>query len=569
MVFHRFSNPLRIMSCPRKRSLSCLLICFAFFAFLGTSSGAQGQVRFVDVTGKAGIDWSHENGATPEKYLIETMGGGAAFLDYDNDGWLDVYLVDSGSHVYSPTQSVSRNALYKNNGDGTFTEVTAKAGVGDPGYGMGVAVGDFDNDGWADIYVTRFGRNTLYRNGRDGTFEDVTTKAGVAVNAWSTSAAFFDMENDGDLDLFVCLYLDWDYEKEMYCGQPKEGYRTYCHPHRYGPIASVLFRNNGDGSYSDVTKKAGIDLPGKALGVVTGDMNGDGLADIYVANDAVANFLFKNKGDGTFEEIGLIAGVALGIYGKPESGMGVDFGDYNEDGRIDLIVTNIDQEMNNLFSNQENDWFMDLTLDAGLGQVAMPYSGFGVRFLDYDNDGDLDLVVLNGHVMDNIQLFRSDVTFAEPPLLLQNSGGKFSDVGKESGEIWQKPMVGRARAVGDYDNDGDSDLLLVNNGQPPVLLRNEGGNRNPWLGLRLVGEQSNRDAVGAVLTLRTNRRKILRERSGGTSYQAAHDPRIVFGLAEGEEMISLEIRWPSGVVQQLEPLELRRYHTIQEATKEP
>ena len=546
---------------------SCLFLCLAVLVFPSTFSGAEGQVQFVDVTKRAGIDWSHENGATPEKYLIETIGGGGAFLDYDKDGWLDVYLVDSGSHLHSGTRSASRNALYRNNGDGTFVEVTAKAGVGDPGYGMGIAVGDFDNDGWSDLYITRFGRNTLFRNRGDGTFENVTEPAGVAVNAWSTSAAFFDMDNDGDLDLFVCLYLDWGYDKEMYCGQPKEGYRSYCHPHRYQPISSVLFRNNGDGTFDDVTAKAGVDLPGKALGVVTGDINGDGFADIYVANDAVANFLFKNQGDGTFEEIGLIAGVALGIYGKAESGMGVDLGDYNEDGRMDLIVTNIDQEMNNLFSNQGDDWFMDLTLDAGLGQVAMPYSGFGVRFLDYDNDGDLDLVVLNGHVMDNIQLFRSDVAFAEPPLLLQNDGGKFSDVGKESGEIWQKPMVGRALAAGDYDNDGDLDLLFVNNGQPAVLLENEGGNGNAWLGLELVGKQSNGDAVGAVLTLKTNRGQRVRERNGGTSYQAAQDPRIVFGLAEGEKMISLEIRWPSGTLQRLEPLQLRRYHTVQEPTE--
>ena len=551
-------------------ALRCPTSFYLYLGFLvvpGIFSGAEGQVRFVDVTERAGIDWSHENGATPEKYLIETMGGGGAFLDYDKDGWLDVYLVDSGSHLQSRTRSAARNALYRNNGDGTFVEVTAKAGVKDSGYGMGVAVADFDNDGWSDIYVTRFGRNTLYRNRGDGTFADVTESAGVAVNAWSTSAAFFDMDNDGDLDLFVCLYLDWDYEKEMYCGQPKEGYRSYCHPLRYQSISSILFRNNGDGTFDDVTAKAGVDLPGKALGVVTGDINGDGFADIYVANDAVANFLFKNQGDGTFEEMGLMAGVALGIYGKAESGMGVDLGDYNEDGRMDLIVTNIDQEMNNLFSNQGDDWFMDLTLDAGLGQVAMPYSGFGVRFLDYDNDGDLDLVVLNGHVMDNIQLFRSDVTFAEPPLLLRNDGGKFSDVGKESGEIWQKPMVGRALAAGDYDNDGDLDLLFVNNGQPAVLLENEGGNGTAWLGLELVGKQSNGDAVGAVLTLKTNRGQRVRERNGGTSYQAAQDPRIVFGLAEGEKMISLEIRWPSGILQQPEPLELRRYHTIQEPTE--
>ncbi|MEE8348979.1 MAG: CRTAC1 family protein [Acidobacteriota bacterium] len=537
----------------------------AFLAFATTLSVSEGQVQFIDVSHQAGIDWIHENGATPEKYLIETMGGGAAFADYDGDGWLDIYLVDSGDHRYSTSHIPARSALYRSNRNGTFTEVTDKAGVGGTGYGMGIAVGDFDNDGWPDFYVTRFGANTLYRNLGNGTFEDVTPQAGVSVDAWSTSAAFFDLDNDGDLDLFVCVYMDWDYDKEMYCGQPRDGYRSYCHPLRYSPIANVLFQNNGDGSFTDISRQAGVDAPGKALGVVTGDINHDGLADIYVANDTMPNFLFKNNGDGTFKEIGMTAGVALGIYGKAESGMGVDLGDYNGDGHGDLIVTNIDQEMNNLFSNQGDDWFIDLTLNAGLGQVATFFSGFGVRFLDYDNDGDLDLVVLNGHVVDNIDLYRYGVLYAEPPLLLENTGeGRFSDAGKEAGPIWKKPMVGRALAAGDYDNDGDSDLLFVNNGQPAVLLKNEGGNASPWVGLQLVGTKSNRDAVGAVVTMTTDRRKLLRERSGGTSYLAAQDPRIIFGLAEGEKIVSMEVRWPGGGLQQVEPLELGRYHTLRE-----
>jgi hypothetical protein len=540
------------------------LLLFVVSIFLGPSSPVQGQTRFTDVTQESGIDWTHHSGASTQKYLIETMGGGGAFLDFDNDGWLDLFLVDSGSHVYSPTRSSAHHALYKNNGDGTFTEVTSKTGLEREGYGMGVAVGDLDNDGWSDLYVTYSGQNSLYRNRGDGTFEDITTQAGVAVNDWSTSAAFFDMDNDGDLDLFVCLYLDWGYEKELFCGLLEEGYRTYCNPRGYEPIASVLFQNNGDATFSDATAKAGVDIPGKALGVVTTDMNGDGFADIYVANDTAANFFFKNNGDGTFQEIGVAGGVAFGVNGEAESGMGVDSGDYNENGRVDLIVTNLDQEMNNLYTNQGDNWFIDRALEAGAGQVALPFSGFGVRLLDYDNDGDLDLVVLNGHILDNVHLFRKDITYAEPPLLLENRGGRFSNVGKESGEIWQRAMVGRALAAGDYDNDGDSDLLFVNNGQSAVLARNDGGNQNAWLGLKLVGQKSNRDGVGAVLTLTSHRRKIFRERSGGGSYQAAHDPRIVFGLGEGEEMISLEIRWPSGVVQTLDPLELRRYHVIQE-----
>lgn len=541
------------------------IISFVFLVCWGSFSNSQGQVRFVDVSRQAGIDWNHENGATSTKYLIETMGGGGAFVDYDNDGWLDIYLVDSGAHRHSLTDIPARHALYQNNRDGTFVDVTAKAKVGGKGYGMGVAVGDFDNDGWPDLYVTRFGQNTLYHNLKNGTFEDVTSQAGVEVGAWSTSAAFFDMDNDGDLDLFVCVYLDWDYDKEMYCGQPQEGYRSYCHPLRYNSASSVLFQNNGDGTFTDISKRAGVDNPGKALGVATGDINNDGFPDIYVANDAVANFLFKNNKDGTFQEIGVQAGVAFGIYGKAESGMGVDFGDYNEDGRIDLIVTNIDQEMNNLFSNQGDNWFTDLTLSADLGQVATFYSGFGVRFLDYDNDGDLDLVILNGHVVDNINLYRYGVSYAEPPLLLENIGkGRFSNVSERAGPPWEKPMVGRALAAGDYDNDGDSDLLFVNNGQPAVLLRNDGGNANSWLGLRLVGEKSNRDAVGAIVTITTNQRKIIRERNGGTSYQAAQDPRIIFGLGESEKLVATQVRWPSGVVQNLPALQLNLYHTVRE-----
>lgn len=527
-------------------------------------AGNGGGVQFTDVTAPAGISWQHHNGATPEKYLIETMGGGGGFLDYDNDGWLDLFLVDSGSHRHSKSQASGRHALYRNNGDGTFSDVTEKAGLSADSYGMGVAAGDVDNDGWSDLYITAFGKNTLYRNRGNGTFEDITARAGVAAGGWSTSAAFFDHDLDGDLDLLVCRYLDWDYEKNIYCGERREGYRSYCHPDHFKPISNILFRNNGNGTFTDVTKAAALDIPGKGLGVVTGDINGDRYPEIYVANDAVANFLFKNNGDGTFAEIGLIAEVAYGTTGKPESGMGTDFGDHDGDGRVDLIVTNIDYEMNNLYSNQGDDLFTDVTVAEGLGEVALLYSGFGVKFIDYDLDGDLDLTVLNGHPLDNVHLYRSRITFEEPPLLLENLGGKFANAGAKGGEVWNKPYSGRALAAGDYDNDGDSDLLFVNNAQPPVLLRNDGGNRNNWIGFHLTGGRSNHDAVGAVVTVTTNRRKLTRERHGGGSYHAAHDPRLVFGLTEGETIQFIEIRWPSSTVQELPALELRRYHQIRE-----
>lgn len=522
------------------------------------------QVVYTDVTRAAGITWVHRNGATDEKYLIETMSGGGAFVDFDRDGLLDIFLVNGGAHARSKPGAGGRNALYRNNGDGTFTDVTETAGVAGKGYRNGVAVGDFDNDGWPDIYVTAFGANQLFHNQGDGTFIDVAARAGVEVNLWSTSAAFFDLENDGDLDLFVCVYLEWDYEQNVWCGERREGYRSYCHPDYFKPIPSRLFRNNGNGTFTDVSRKAGVKLPGKALGVVAGDIDGDGLADLYVANDAVANFLFHNRGDGTFEEVGLFSETAYGISAKPESGMGADMGDINQDGRLDLIVTNIDYEMNNLYENDGDALFSDVTVVSGLGQVALLYSGFGVRLLDIDNDGDLDLAVLNGHPLDNIQLYRNGVTASETPFLFVNKGGRFAPVMDRAGEIWKRPFHGRALAQGDFDNDGDPDLLFVNNGQPPVLARNDGGNRNPWLGLQLRGGVSNRDAVGAELRLKSDRRELVRQIRGGGSYQAAHDLRVVFGLRPGETIESVRIRWPSGQVQSLQDLELRRYHTVEE-----
>ncbi len=539
------------------------------FVLTAVSAGAfnDSGVVFTDVTRTAGIDWTHHNGATSEKYLIETMGGGGAFVDFDRDGWLDVFLVDSGTHTRSGAERPARNALYRNNGDGTFSDVTGRAGVTGGGYGNGVAVGDVDNDGWPDLYVTSYGPNRLYRNRGDGTFEEIGAQAGVQVGKWSTSAAFFDLENDGDLDLFVCVYLDWDHEQNVWCGERREGYRSYCHPDYFESVPSVLFRNDGDGTFTDVTRQAGVDAKGKALGVVTGDVDGDGFQDLYVANDAVANFLFHNQGDGTFQETGLLAEVAYGISAKPESGMGADLADFNGDGRVDLIVTNIDYEMNNLYANDGEVLFSDVTVVSGLGQAALLYSGFGVRFVDVDNDGDPDLVVLNGHPLDNIELYRDGVTSRETPLIFENREGRFLPMMERAGEVWTRPFQGRALAVGDYDNDGDADLLFVNNGQRPVLLRNDGGNRNPWLGLELRGTAGNRDAVGAEVTVVTDRRKLVRQRHGGGSYQAAHDPRLIFGLLPEEKVESIRIRWPGGNTQQLNDLQLRRYHTVVEAMK--
>jgi enediyne biosynthesis protein E4 len=541
------------------------------FALIATAqqSAPPPTVLFVDVTEKLGIRWTHVNGATPEKYLIETMGGGAAFLDYNRDGRLDIFLVDSGCHKFSSNCKPSGNALYRQNADGTFTDVTQAAGLaGNPTYGMGVAVGDFDNDGYPDIYVTGFPHNVLYHNNGNGTFTDVTAKAGVASSGWSTSAAWFDYNHDGLPDLFVGRYMDWDYDKNEFCGERRPGYRAYCHPDQFKAISSRLFRNNGDGTFTDVTEKAGVGLEGKALGVVAFDFNHDGWLDLYVANDAVRNYLFRNNRDGTFTEIALEAEVAYGTHGKPESGMGVDATDVDGDGLPELWVTNIDYQPNNLFHNEGDGSFNDITYQARLGSMALLFSGFGTRFVDYDNSGKLGMVVANGHPLDNINLFHDAVTAAERPFLIENKGNAtFEEVGQQHGEIFSRKLNGRGLAMGDFDNDGDEDFLLVQSGGPPVLLRNEGGNRNAWIGVELAGKASGRDAIGAVVTVYAAGKKQVRELVGGASYCSASDLRLLFGLGTTEKVEKVEVRWPTGAVSNLANVDSRRYYRIEEPTE--
>lgn len=544
-----------------------LVLAGGFVASLGQPQAPS--VEFVDITHSVGIGWEHVNGATPEKYLIETMGGGGAFLDFNRDGLLDIFLVDSGCHPFSLDCEPAGHALFQQNEDGSFREVTKAVGLADGVYGMGVAVGDYNNDGYPDIYVTNFGPNQLFRNNGDGTFTDATAESGTGDPGWGTSAAFFDYNRDGWLDLYVGNYLDWTYEKNIWCGRRQPGYRSYCHPDFFPGVASRLYRNEGDGTFTDVTEAAGVGLTdGKALGVVAFDYNRDGWPDLYVANDAVRNFLFRNNGDGTFEEVGLLSGVAYGFSGKPESGMGTDAADYNRDGWPDLFVTNIDYEPNNLLRNNGDGTFMDVTVPAGLTSVALLYSGFGTRFLDFDNNGTLDLIVLNGHVMENIHLYRARVTFRERPFLFENRGGRFVEVGEKHGSVFTRLLAGRALASGDIDNDGDIDLLWVNNGQPPLLLRNDGGNRNAWVGFELVGSRSNRDAVGAVVTVKTANAIQVREIVGGASYCAGHDLRLLFGLGKAETVEEVVVRWPSGASSRFSDLRVRRYHRIEEPVKE-
>jgi enediyne biosynthesis protein E4 len=541
---------------------SCLAVLFA--------GPAPATVHFVDVTRAAGIVFRHQNAATPEKYLIETMGSGSAWIDYNRDGLFDLYLVNGAATAVFKPDSPLHSALYRNNGNGTFTDVTSEAHVGAEGlFGMGVAVGDYDNDGYPDLAVLGYGRSILYRNNGDGTFTDVTARAGVAnAGKWASSGAWFDYDNDGRLDLVVANYVDWTPERNYYCGAQGPGMRSYCHPDDYHGVAPTLYRNNGDGTFSETSTTSGLaKSPSNGLGVVTLDYDEDGWQDIFIANDSVANSLFHNNGNGTFTEVSYQAGVAVSEDGVAEAGMGIDAADASGKGRLDLIVTHLDQQHTRFYRNLGHGAFEDATSAAKLAYATFQFSGFGVRFIDYDNDGWPDIFVATGHVLDNIARYHAGVTWAEPKLMFRNTGnGIFTDVSRQLGPDLQASTVSRGLAVGDYDNDGDLDLLVSNNGGPPELLRNDGGNGNHWLEVLLIGTRSNRDGVGARLKLTVGGRTLTDQRKGGMSYQSAQDPRVHFGLGNRDRADALEIRWPSGTLTRLTGVAADRILAIQEGT---
>jgi hypothetical protein len=515
---------------------------------------------------KSGIRWVHTAGRSAAKYLPETSGAGCGFLDYDNDGWMDIYLVNSGpSNFFEPARPL-RNALYRNNRDGTFTDVTEKAGVAGGGYGMGVAVGDYDGDGFADIYVTQYGRNILYHNNGNGTFTDVTERAGVAAPGWSSSAVWFDYDNDGRLDLFVCQFAEFD--KALPCGVDADGTHHYCIPRIFKPRPSWLFHNNGDGTFTDVSKETGIAAhAGKAWGVVATDINNDGNMDLFVANDTVANFLFVNRG-GHFEEAGLAADIAYSADGRARSGMGVDSADFNEDGFMDLFVANIDQEIFALYQNKRDETFDDVAIPEGIGLATRWMSGWGLKFFDYDNDGEMDLILANGFPDDLVEQYSHEVTFKEPLLLFHRQGQAYKNVSAQSGPIFAQTFAARGLAVGDFNNDGGVDVLISNNDAAPILLRNNMGKANHWLGVRLVGRKCNRDAVGARVTYRSGDLQRMRMKVGGGSFLSAHDPRMVLGMGKRQQMDWVEVRWPqpSGVVERFHDLPSDRYVTLVEGS---
>jgi hypothetical protein len=515
--------------------------------------------KFIETSSALGISFRNIASHTSKKYLIETMAPGVALFDYDNDGRLDIFVVN-GAPLSDPTpkgtiprktESKYWNRLYHQKSDGTFEDVTEKAGLQGVGYGMGVAVGDYDNDGYEDLYVTAYGGNKLYHNNGDGTFTDVTDKAGVGGSGWSTSAAWVDLDGDGLLDLVVLRYLTWDFD-DIWCGEHKEGFRAYCHPDYFKPVPPLVYHNDGNGHFTEVSEKIGLAKPGKGLGIAIADYDRDGHIDLFVANDSMPEFLYHNKGDGMFEEVALESGVAVDVEGRTFAGMGVDFADYNNDGLPDLVVTDLASQMYALYRNNGDRTFTYESYPSGLGRMTMAHSGWGVRFLDYDNDGWKDLLIAQGHDLDTIELTVPNLRYREPMLLARNTGRGFEDVSSEAGSVFREAWVGRGMAIGDIDNDGRVDAVVTTNDGPLYVLHNATPTPNHWLILKLVGHRSNRDAIGAEVRVAIGKMTQVATVTTASSYLSSSDKRVHFGLGTETLASAIEIRWPSGIRQTLE-----------------
>ena len=526
----------------------------------------SGPIEFTDVTAQAGIHFKHNSGAFGKKYLPETLGNGCAFLDFDNDGWQDILIVNSTAW---PERKKPRSflALYHNNQDGTFTDVTRQAGLAVEMYGIGVAAADYDNDGNQDIYITCVGPNHLFRNLGNGKFADVTARAGVGDPGFSTSAAWLDYDNDGKLDLFVANYVDWTVEKDQLCSLDGKN-KSYCTPQSYQGQSPTLYRNKGNGTFENVTQRAGVSDPTcKSLGVALLDYNGDGRMDLFVANDTEPNRLYKNNGNGTFTDEAVAAGVAFSEAGTARAGMGVDAADYDGSGRQGIVIGNFTNESMALYSNDGAGLFTDEAAQSGIGKMSAQSLTFAVFFFDYDLDGLLDVFAANGHVSDDISVVQPNVKYAQSPHLFRNKGKKkFEEKTGQLGRALQRAIVGRGAAYGDSDNDGDLDLLITSNNGPTRLLRNENGNQNDVLRVKAVGTKSNRDGIGAKLILKTAKAKLLNMVKTGSSYCSQSELPIVFGLGAPEEgrVMALEISWPSGQKDTIGDIKPNQSITVQE-----
>ncbi|HSY35391.1 MAG TPA: CRTAC1 family protein [Acidobacteriaceae bacterium] len=565
----------------------CLcLLSFAFAIRAGAQVAANGSAapravateapkvvpgNFVDITQQSHIDFLAQASHTDKKYLIETMGSGVALFDYDNDGRLDIFFAN-GAPLSSPTPKGTIplkagpkdwNRLYHQKPDGTFEDVTEKAGLQGIGYDMGVAVGDYDNDGYDDLYVTGLGGNHLYHNNGNGTFTDVTQISGTGGSGWSTSATWVDLDNDGLLDLVVLRYVKWDFD-DIWCGEHTPGHRSYCHPDVFEPITPLVYHNDGHGHFTEVAAKIGLDRPGKGLGVSIGDFDGDGKVDVAVANDSMVEYLYHGKGDGTFEELGMPAEIAVDGEGRTYAGMGIDLQDFDNDGLPDLIITNLANQKYALYRNNGDGSFSYDSYVTGIGGMTLLHSGWGIHFLDFDNDGRKDMLIAQGHDLDTVELNYPQLHYKEPPLLAYNTGKGFVDVSSESGDVFKERWVGRGLAVGDIDNDGRIDAVFTTNGGPAYVLRNETKTDNHWLTLLLVGHKSNRDGVGAVIKLTTAGGSQWVTVTTGGSYLSASDKRAHFGLGATSVAHSIQIRWPSGIVQTLSNVHADQILTVEE-----
>jgi hypothetical protein len=557
-------------------------LAFLFLAASGVLQPAP-PVRFDEVTASSGISFYHTNGASPDHHLQEIMGSGGLFFDYDNDGWVDVLLVDGGSLADPAVAAGSHHRLYRNLGNGRFEDVTAKSGIGhNPAYGMGACAADYDNDGAIDLFITGAGSNALYHNngpsarsarsGQATVFADVTAKSGIGGGPFATSCAWADVDRDGYVDLFVTNYVDARPQTNAICGAAGSNARTYCHPLNFAPLASSLYHNNGNGTFTDISAASGIGAKrGNGLGVVIGDYDDDGWPDIVVANDSMPNFLYHNEGRGIFRETALVSGIAVAADGNSRAGMGIDLADYDGDGRLDLFITNHELETHTLFRNLGRGLFTDVTSQSGIGLETLPFVGFGAVFFDYDNDGDLDLAIANGHVVDNSGHYRPGSKTEQRKLLFRNDAStssgqaaRFKEIGRTAGAGFGIEKIGRSLSAADIDNDGQLDLLFTNNGGAPDLLRNAGPSGNNALLVRLVGTKSNRSAIGARLTLTAGTLKEVREVKAGSGYLGQSDLRQHFGLAHAAQADRLEIRWPSGQTETVTAVPANQIVTITE-----
>jgi len=550
-------------------SAAGVAFCLLLLAAAAVSSGPQAPgPPFTDVTREAGINWTQFSGESPDRFLIEAMGGGVAFLDFDGDGLLDIFFVNGGETPQGKSAVPVRNALYRNLGNGKFEDVAGKAGLDHiDSYGMGAAVADFDNDGFPDLYLTGFPSSHLFHNNGNGTFTDVTAQAGVGnTGRWAASAAWFDLDRDGLLDLVVTNYAQFSFADPKRC--EIKGMPAYCAQTSYTGMPLTLFHNDGNGHFSDISTHSGLaKLVGRALGVVAIDVNDDGWTDLFVARDASPNLLLINQRDGTFRNVADEAEVAYDASGVAKAGMGVDAGDVNNDGRPDFVISNFNDQYHSLFVATKSLRYDDETLSSRLARYTKPFVGWGVHYIDFDNDGNLDLLIVNGHINQGIEATRRDVKYQEPALLLKNDGkGLFSDLGEKAGVAFKKDYVARGLAVGDWNNDGRVDAVFTRLNAAPVLLRNDGGQEHSWIGLDLEGVSSNRDAIGAKITVEVEGSKLVRWITGGSSYLSSHDKRVVVGLGKiaTASGVQVEIRWPNGSVSRPANVKLNRYNHLLE-----